>query len=84
MHRSLPAVFIMIILLWNSGAHAQDFWESTNGPYNVTIYSLAENSSGDLFSGAGGDGGVFRLSHNSASWKQIRPGSGVMFCLSIR
>ena len=42
---------LFLLLATFSNVYSQDFWEKTNGLDNLTIYSLAVNSSGDIFAG---------------------------------
>ena len=47
-----------------------DFWQQTNGPTGGTVYSLAVNSSGDIFAGTQGSG-IFRSTDNGENWIQL-------------
>ena len=63
------ALFITITTF--STIYSQDFWEKTAGLDNVTIYSLAINSSGDIFAGADTSYGVFRSTDNGDNWTNL-------------
>jgi photosystem II stability/assembly factor-like uncharacterized protein len=68
------ALFIPFLF---SSINAQDFWEQTNGPNGVVIWSLAINSSGHIFAGTGSgtaEGGVFYSTDNGENWQQINNG----------
>ena len=55
---------------------AQGYWQATNGPYGSFVYSLALDSTGQIFAGTGG-GGIFRASGGGSGWTQL--GSGLTY-----
>ena len=65
-------IILLILVLSASTLHAQDFWEQTNGPFGGIVLSLAINSTGHIFAGAGV--GVFLSTDNGDTWTGINTG----------
>ena len=63
-------ITFLLILGAFSNIYTQDFWEKTTGLETVKIYSLAINSSGDIFAGTDSNG-VFRSTDNGSSWTNL-------------
>ena len=63
-------IILLLILFTFSNIHSQNFWEKTAGPDTITIYSLAINSSGDIFAGTDTIG-LFRSTDNGDSWSNL-------------
>lgn len=61
---------LLLFLVAFTNIYSQDFWEKTAIPDTTTIWSLAINSSGDIFAGTNLDG-VFRSTDNGASWTNL-------------
>ena len=64
-------ITLLLLLTTFSNIYSQNFWEKTNGLDNITIYSLAINSSGDIFAGADTSYGVFRSTDNGDNWLEL-------------
>lgn len=60
-------IFLLILIAFSDN-YSQDFWERISGLDGLTIFSLAINSSGDIFAGADTSYGVFRSTDNGNSW----------------
>lgn len=58
---------VLSILLLAGSGKAQDFWESTNGPLDGQVLSIAVAANGALLVGTYG-GGVFRSTDNGNTW----------------
>ena len=62
---------ILIIFIAFPKSYSQDYWEKTNGLDSLKIYSLAVNSSGDIFAGADTSFGVFRSTDKGDTWTNL-------------
>ena len=62
-------VFLLVITSFFN-IYSQNFWERTNGLDSTNIYSLAINSSGDIFAGTKSRG-LFRSTDNGNSWTNL-------------
>lgn len=51
-------------------ADAQSFWENTDGPYGVNLWSFLITEDGTYYGGAG-DGTLYRKLPNSRQWKNV-------------
>lgn len=71
-----------VLILFSQTAYPQDFWEQTNGPYQVEITSLAVNSLDYVFSGVFGLG-IFRTTNNGITWTDASQGLGDFYILSM-
>ena len=63
-------ITLLLILTTFSNVYSQDFWEKTAWPDTITIYSLAINSSGDIFAGTSMNG-VLRSTDNGNNWTNL-------------
>lgn len=71
-------ITLLLILTIFQNIYSQNFWEKTSAPDNVTTYSLAINSNGDIFAGAyisgetvGVNDGVYRSTDNGDNWSKL-------------
>lgn len=63
-------LILLVLLTSFLNVYSQDFWERTNGLDTTNIYSLAINSSGDIFAGTKSRG-LFRSTDNGNSWTNL-------------
>jgi len=70
--RNLIILFTFIIFS-SLQITAQDFCQQTNGPTGGVVFSIAINSSGDVFAGTW-SGGVFRSTNNGVDWVSVNAG----------
>jgi photosystem II stability/assembly factor-like uncharacterized protein len=60
-------ITLLLVFVSFSNIYTQDCWEKTNGLDTVTIYSLAIDSSGNIFAGTDSNG-VWRSTNNGDNW----------------
>ena len=76
--KNLLYLFILFnVINLGSKTYSQDFWYPTNGPEGGFIYSLAINTSGDIFAGTYYGGSIYRSTDNGEYWIQYLPKSSV-------
>ena len=62
---------LFLLLATFSNVYSQDFWEKTNGLDNLKIYSLAVNSSGDIYAGTDTTHSYYRSTDNGITWTDL-------------
>ena len=64
-------ITLLLILAASLNIYSQDFWEKTDGPDSVIIYSLAINSNGNIFAGTDTTNHLWRSLNNGDTWTDL-------------
>lgn len=73
--KNIYTFLLITIFIAFTNSYSQNTWEKTNDLDNLIIWSLAVNSSGDIFAGNGTDG-VYRSTDNGVNWLNVGPSLG--------